>query len=312
MYRNRLLPLLFLAACPWFASAHAADKPRETIVLWPKGAPARRATSGPEKEQPASRQYHSPHERHQSNPHHLSAGAGQGHRRRRRHLSRRRLQHPGHEPRRQRGRGVAEHARRDRHRAEISCARSQGSGTLRRSLQDVATRLGLVRHRAKELGLKPDRIGVLGFSAGGHLAATLSNNYDKRTYEPLDEADKVSCRPDFTLLIYPAYLVSGPENKLAPEMKVTAETPRTFIVYAEDDPVHVENGLFYYLALKKAKVPAEMHLYPTGGHGYGLRPSKNEVSTWPKRAEEWLRASDIVVPKEVRAMPFAQFDSGHP
>ena len=165
-------------------------------------------------------------------------------------------------------------------------------------LQDAQRALGLVRHRAKELGFKPDRIGVLGFSAGGHLAATLSTNYDKRTYEPIDEADKTSCRPDFTLLIYPAYLVAGPENKIAPELKITAETPRTFIVFTEDDPIHVESGLFYYLALKKAKVSAEMHLYPTGGHGYGLRPSKHGVSTWPKRAEEWLRSSDLLSQKK--------------
>jgi acetyl esterase/lipase len=162
-------------------------------------------------------------------------------------------------------------------------------------LQDAQRALGMVRLRAAEWGIDPHRIGILGFSAGGHLSAALSNNHDRRTYDPVDDADKVSCRPDFALLIYPAYLVTGKENdRLAPEMKVTKETPPTFIVYTEDDPVHVENGLFYYLALKKAKVPAEMHIYPKGGHGYGLRPSAQEVSTWPKRAEEWLRAGGLL------------------
>jgi acetyl esterase/lipase len=157
------------------------------------------------------------------------------------------------------------------------------------ALQDAQRAVGIVRHRAHEWGVDPGRIGILGFSAGGHLSAATCTNYDHRTYEPVDDADRVSCRPDFALLIYPAYLVTGKDNdKLAPELKVTKDTPRTFIVYTEDDPVHVECGLFYYLALKSAKVPAEMHLYPSGGHGYGLRPSSNVVSTWPKRAEEWL------------------------
>jgi acetyl esterase/lipase len=161
------------------------------------------------------------------------------------------------------------------------------------ALQDAQRALGLIRHRAAEWNLDPKRIGVLGFSAGGHLSATLSNQYEKRTYEPVDDADKVSCRPDFTLLIYPAYLVSA-DNKLVPELKVTDQTPRTFLLMTQDDAVRVECAVYYYLALKGAKVPAELHVYPVGGHGYGLRPSKNEVSTWPKRAEQWLRAIGVL------------------
>ncbi len=164
-------------------------------------------------------------------------------------------------------------------------------------LQDAQRALGLVRHRARELGIHPDRIGVLGFSAGGHLAATLCNNFEKRTYEPIDDADKVSCRPDFNVLIYPAYLVDK-DDKLAPELKVTAKTPRTFIAITQDDPVRVECALLYYLALVKAKVPSELHIYPTGGHGYGLRPSKNTVSTWPKRLEDWMRSQGLLEPKK--------------
>jgi acetyl esterase/lipase len=166
-------------------------------------------------------------------------------------------------------------------------------------LQDAQRAIGVVRHRASEWGIAPHRIGILGFSAGGHLSATLCTNYDKRTYERVDDADDVSCRPDFAVLIYPAYLTAGKENDtLAPELKVTKETPPTFIAYTEDDPLHVECGLVYYLALKKAGVPAEMHLYPKGGHGYGLRSSPNLVSTWPKRAEEWLRSLGLLETKK--------------
>ena len=157
-------------------------------------------------------------------------------------------------------------------------------------LQDAQRALGLVRFHAKEWNLDPKRIGVLGFSAGGHLAAHLSTSFDKRVYEPVDDADRVSCRPDFTVPVYPAYLVvKGQDNKLAPDINVTTNTPPAFLIQAEDDGVGVENSLFYYLALKHAKVPVEMHLYPDGGHGYGLRPSAQLISSWPKRAEEWLR-----------------------
>jgi acetyl esterase/lipase len=162
-------------------------------------------------------------------------------------------------------------------------------------LQDAQRALGMVRGRAREWRIDPDRIGILGFSAGGHLAATLSNQYEQRTYPRVDEADDLSCRPSFALLIYPAYLVARKgENTLAPELTVTSRTPPTFLAQTEDDGVRVECSLFYYLALKNAKVPAEMHLYPDGGHGYGLRPSAHTVSTWPRRAEEWLRARGLL------------------
>jgi acetyl esterase/lipase len=162
-------------------------------------------------------------------------------------------------------------------------------------LQDAQRALGMVRKRAAELRFDPKRIGVLGFSAGGHLAAAVSTNFDRRTYDAVDEADAVLCRPDFSLLIYPAYLtVKEDGDKVAPELKVTGETPPTFLVQAEDDGVRVENSLFYYAALRNAHVPAEMHLYPAGGHGYGLRPSANLVTTWPKRAEEWLRSLGVL------------------
>ena len=162
-------------------------------------------------------------------------------------------------------------------------------------LQDAQRALGLLRSQATELGLNPERLGVLGFSAGGHLASALSTGFGTRTYEPLDDADQASCRPDFTILIYPAYLtLKDGGDTLAPEIKVTAQTPPAFIAMTQDDPVHVENACVYSLALKNAKVPCELHLYPDGGHGYGLRPSAHAVTTWPARAAEWMEKRGLL------------------
>jgi acetyl esterase/lipase len=162
-------------------------------------------------------------------------------------------------------------------------------------LDDAQRAVGLVRAQATDLGIDPKRIGVLGFSAGGHLAAAISNNFDRRSYEIVDARDAASCRPDFALLIYPAYLTVRDEgDKISPELKITKDTPPTFLVQAEDDGVRVENSLFYYAALRNAHVPAEMHLYPVGGHGYGLRRTDKLVTTWPSRAEEWLRSLGLL------------------
>ena len=167
------------------------------------------------------------------------------------------------------------------------------------SLQDAQRALGMVRSRAKEWGIDPKRIGILGFSAGGHLSATVSNTIETRTYPETDDADKVSCRPDFTLLIYPAYLSDEKSWwQLVPEIKVTAQTPPAFIAMTQDDPVRMENAVCYAMALKTAKVPVELHLYPVGGHGYGLRPSENLVSHWPERAADWLKASGWLTAKK--------------
>lgn len=162
-------------------------------------------------------------------------------------------------------------------------------------LEDAQRAIGMIRARAGELGIDPKRIGVLGFSAGGHLAAVASTNFATRVYEAVDAADAVSCRPDFSILIYPAYLTVKEEgDRVAPELKITKTMPPTFLVQAEDDGVRVETSLFYYAALKNAGVPTEMHLYPVGGHGYGLRPAGKLVTTWPQRAEEWMRSQGIL------------------
>jgi acetyl esterase/lipase len=165
------------------------------------------------------------------------------------------------------------------------------------ALQDAQRALALLRQQSKVYGIDQKRIGVLGFSAGAHLAAVLSNNYDRRTYPAVDDADAANCRPDFTVLVYPAYLTVKEDNdKIAPELNITSNTPPTFIAMAEDDPVRVETGLFYAAALRKFKVPFELHIYPTGGHGYGLRPTQELVTTWPKRAADWMRSQGFLSP----------------
>jgi acetyl esterase/lipase len=157
-------------------------------------------------------------------------------------------------------------------------------------LQDAQRAMALLRSKGKEWGISSEKIGVLGFSAGGHLAATLSNTTEA-TYPKQDEADSAKIRPDFTVLIYPAYLSLQEKNdELAPEIKVDSNTPQAFIAMTQDDPVRVESALAYASALQKSKVTFEMHIYPTGGHGYGMRPSENAITTWPARLQDWLKA----------------------
>jgi acetyl esterase/lipase len=158
------------------------------------------------------------------------------------------------------------------------------------ALEDAQRVLGLVRSHAVEWHIDPHRIGVLGFSAGAHLAAALSTHFDQRLYRSVDASDQVSCRPDFALIVYPGYLALPDQNfALNPDIHVTTETPPTFLVQTEDDRVaHVESSLTYYAALKSAKVPVEMHLYTEGVHGYGLRRTALPVTGWPQLVETWL------------------------
>lgn len=163
------------------------------------------------------------------------------------------------------------------------------------ALQDAQRAMGLVREHAADWHIDPQRIGVLGFSAGGHLAAALSTHYDQRLYPTVDAADQLSCRPDFAIIIYPGYLSLSEKNfEFNPDIPVTGHTPPAFIVQAEDDPVHVENAVDYFMALKKAGVPAELHVYAKGGHGYGLRPGPNPVTHWPELAQKWLSTVHVL------------------
>ncbi len=166
------------------------------------------------------------------------------------------------------------------------------------ALQDAQRALGTVRQHAAEWHIDPNRIGVLGFSAGAHLAAALSTHFDKRLYDAVDASDQLSCRPDFAFIIYPGYLANDAQH-MAPNADInpTDKTPPTFIVQAEDDPVHVENATVYFLQLKAAKVPAELHIYAEGGHGYGLRRTALPVTTWPDTARIWLQTIKVLPEK---------------
>jgi acetyl esterase/lipase len=163
------------------------------------------------------------------------------------------------------------------------------------ALQDAQRAMGIARQHAGEWGIDPKRLGVLGFSAGAHLAAAVSTHYDQRMYPRVDAADDESCKPDFALVIYPGYLAIAEKNfAFNPEIPVTAATPPTFLVQAEDDPVHVENAVEYFMELKRAGVPAELHVYAKGGHGYGLRPTDLPITHWPESATEWLKTIGVL------------------
>ena len=162
-------------------------------------------------------------------------------------------------------------------------------------LQDAQRAMGLIRSRAKEWNIDSKRVGVIGFSAGGHLGAALSTAANQRTYPKADAADEVNCRPDFSMLIYPAYLAPKEDlTTLSQEVAVTTNHPPTFLVMTQDDGQHMENVLTYALALQRSKIPVELHLYPKGGHGYGLRRTDMIVTTWPDRAKDWLRFQKII------------------
>jgi len=171
------------------------------------------------------------------------------------------------------------------------------------ALQDAQRAMGLVRLRAKDWGIDPNRVGILGFSAGGHLSATTCNNYAKRTYEPVDEADKLSCRPDFAVLIYPAYLITGKGYndmaKIDPlqhaEAMSAKATPPTFIAGSESDGWS-GSGVGYFVALAKAKVPATLHVYPGGRHGTGMQVYP--LNRWADEAAQWMRDLKIIPGKE--------------
>jgi acetyl esterase/lipase len=156
-------------------------------------------------------------------------------------------------------------------------------------VQDAQRALSLVRAKAGEWGVDPKRIGALGFSAGGVTAGFAAVKNGERQYPAVDDADKQSCRPDFAVLIYAAYFVDDATLQLRPEIVVTKDTPPMFLVHAQNDGVKAENSVQLFLALKKAGVPSELHVYDAGGHGFGMRPVANlPVTTWPNRCEEWL------------------------
>lgn len=181
-------------------------------------------------------------------------------------------------------------------------------------LLDAQRAIRLVRSRAEEWGVKADRIGVLGFSAGGHLASTAGTHFDAGDSGASDPVDRISCRPDFMVLIYPVISLVEPYThkgsrknllgetpdaalveKFSNERQVTPQTPPTFLVHTnEDTGVPAENSLAFYAALRKAKVPAELHVFEKGPHGFGLGKPELAASAWPKLCEQWLRARKLI------------------
>jgi acetyl esterase/lipase len=185
------------------------------------------------------------------------------------------------------------------------------------ALEDAQRTVGLVRFHAEEWHIDPHKIGVLGFSAGGHLSAAMSTHFQKRLYPAVDDADKESCRPDFAVVIYPGHLslsaaewdakqgtkkfvVPHPATAdrnlgLNPDLHVTSQTPPTFLLQAEDDHVdNVNDSLAYYIALKNAGAPVEIHLYAQGSHAFGLRRTKFPITGWPQLVETWLEMIGMI------------------
>lgn len=161
------------------------------------------------------------------------------------------------------------------------------------AVEDAQRALSIVRARAQELKVNPAKIGILGFSAGGETAA-LATLLHERLYKSVDKTDETAWKPNFALLIYPAYLVNKEASELLPHVKVEKDTPRMFLAHAADDPVRPESSVRLWLELKKQNIPAELHVFSQGGHGYGLRQTEKVVTTWPQAAEKWLRAEGIL------------------
>jgi acetyl esterase/lipase len=167
----------------------------------------------------------------------------------------------------------------------------------RRPLQDAQRAVSLVRSKAKELGVSPHRIGVVGFSAGGHLAIATATSFQRRTYESVDDIDNIPCRPDFAILVYPGYLKPKDKDELAPGLLIPAGTPPVFLAHGGEDIISPpEHSVLMYLALRKAGIPAELHVYATAAHDFGVRPSDHPCSTWTESCAAWLRHQGLLKP----------------
>jgi acetyl esterase/lipase len=159
----------------------------------------------------------------------------------------------------------------------------------RRPLQDAQRAVSLVRSRAREWGINPDKIGMVGFSAGGHLAIATATSFASRSYSPIDTIDKVSCRPNFAILVYPGYLKARDRDETAPGLQIPAGTPPVFLAHGGEDIISPpEHSVLMYLALKRAGIPAELHVYAGAAHDFGVRPSDQPCSAWTQTCARWL------------------------
>jgi acetyl esterase/lipase len=165
----------------------------------------------------------------------------------------------------------------------------------RRPLQDAQRAVRLVRGKAKEWGIDPKRIGMVGFSAGGHLAIATATSFTKRTYEPIDDIDKISCRPDFAIAVYSGYLKAKDKDELAPGLRIPAKTPPIFLAHGGEDIISPpEHSVVLYLALKRAGIPAELHIYANAAHDFGVRRGNHPYSTWTRSCADWLRHQGVL------------------
>ena len=167
----------------------------------------------------------------------------------------------------------------------------------RRPLQDAQRAVSLVRSKAKDWGIDPHRIGIIGFSAGGHLALATATRFEKRTYETIDDIDKVDCRPDFAIPVYSGYLKVKDKDELAPGLTIPPRTPPVFLVHGGADTVSPpEHSVLAYLALRRAGIPAELHVYANTAHDFGVRSSDRPYATWTDLCARWLRSQGFLTP----------------
>ncbi len=162
-------------------------------------------------------------------------------------------------------------------------------------LMDAQRAVSLVRSKAAAWGIDPKKIGMVGFSAGGHLAGATATTFDRRRYEPIDDIDKVSCRPDFAIMLYSGYLQVKDKDELAPDLRVSTKTPPIMLVHASDDNISkADNSVIMYLALKRAGASAELHIYATGGHGFAVRNTGHPCNLWTQSCLAWLRSQGLL------------------
>ncbi len=165
-------------------------------------------------------------------------------------------------------------------------------------LLDAQRAVSLVRSRAIEWGINPMRIGMVGFSAGGHLALATATSFEKRTYPPIDAIDEVSCRPDFAVLCYSGYLKAKDKDEVSPGIRVPAETPPILLAHSSDDKISTpEHSVIMYLALQRAKIRTELHIYATGDHDFGVRQNDKLPSSWTQLCLNWLASEGLLKPK---------------
>ena len=167
----------------------------------------------------------------------------------------------------------------------------------RRPLQDAQRAVSLVRSKAGQWGIQPQQIGIVGFSAGGHLAIAIATSFDHRTYAPIDDVDTISCRPDFAIGVYSGYLKAKDKDQIAPGLRIPAGTPPIFLAHGGADIISPpEHSVMMYLALRKSGIPAELHIYATAAHDFGVRPSNHPCSTWTQACATWLQYQGFLKP----------------